>query len=98
MTNTLLEKPKIKTGALATGIIARMPGTAEEVKLLVLDAMGELASETGRLAPEGPLVSLSFSPSLVNRAGKEVYFLVIKGFLKGQVAWEQRLGNFRFHS
>ena len=96
MTNAVLEKAKAVSQA--TGIVTRMPSAADEVRLVVLDSMGNLASETSKASPEGPMVTLSFNPSLMEKAGKELYFLVVKGLVKGNLAWEQRLGAFRFHA
>jgi hypothetical protein len=89
-----MEKPK---GALlATGIITRIPAPADEVKLLVLNALGAVVSESSKLSPDA-MVTLGFSASLMDKAGTEPYFLLVKGFTKGNLAWEQRLGYFRFH-
>ena len=94
MSTVLMEKPR--AAAVATGIITRIPAPADEAKLLVLNAMGAVVSETSKLSPES-VVTLSFTSSLVDKAGKEPYFLLVKGFVKGALAWEQRLGNFQFH-
>lgn len=81
----------------ATGVITRMPAAADEVKLIVLDSMGEVASESTRSAPEHGMVGLNFSNALIQKAGTEIYFLMVKGYLKGVQVWEQRLGRFSFH-
>ena len=47
---------------------------------------------------EAGLVGLNFSDALIRKAGKEPYFLTAKGYLKGALAWEQRLGRYAFHS
>lgn len=89
---TILER------GISTGIITRMPAAADEVKLVVLNAMGEVASEFSRPATDLGLIGLNFSNALIQKAGKEVYFLMVKGYVKGTLVWEQRLGRFYFHS
>lgn len=88
----------ISARGTATGIITHMPAPADEVKLVVLNALGEIASETVRSVSDAGLVGLSFSSALVQKAGKEPYFLMVKGSVKGAPAWEQRLGRYTFHS
>src|ERR1700758_3339100 len=88
----------ISARGIATGIVTHMPAAADEVRLVVLNAIGEVASEQGKPVAETGLVSLNFSDSLIQKAGKEVYFLMVKGYLKGALAWEQRLGRYTFHS
>jgi hypothetical protein len=97
MVSTVLEKPKATVASLVTGIVSRMPAPADEVKLVVLNSLGEVASERSRLA-DGPLANLSFESRLLERAGKEPYFLLVQGLVKGKLAWEQRLGSIRFHA
>jgi hypothetical protein len=88
----------ISARGTATGIVTRMPAAADEVRLVVLNAVGEVVSEQAKAAAEVGLITLNFSASLVEKAGKEMYFLMVKGYLKGNLAWEQRLGRFSFHS
>ena len=88
----------ISARGIATGIITRMPAAADEVKLVVLNSIGEIASEFSKPAPDSGLVGLNFSDALIQKAGKGPYFLMVKGYLKGALAWEQRLGRFSFHS
>ena len=87
----------ISAQGTATGIVTRMPAAADEVKLVVLNALGETVSEQGKPAGEVGLIGLNFSNALIDKAGKEVYFLMVKGYVKGALAWEQRLGRFSFH-
>jgi hypothetical protein len=93
----ILEKPKATLASLVTGIVSRMPAPADEVKLVVLNSLGEVASESTR-AVDGPLANFSFESRLLDKAGKEPYFLLVKGLVKGKLAWEQRLGSLRFHA
>lgn len=88
----------ISARGIATGIVTQMPAAADEVKLTVLNSLGEVVSEFSKPTSESGLVGLNFSNSLIQKAGKEFYFLMIKGYLKGAPAWEQRLGRFSFHS
>lgn len=88
----------ISPRGIATGIVTQMPAAADEVKLVVLNSLGEVASEMSKPAGETGLIGLNFSQALINKAGKEVYFLMVKGYVKGNLAWEQRLGRFVFHS
>jgi hypothetical protein len=91
-------KGQISRSGTATGIITRMPAAADEVKLVVLNSIGEVASEFSRPVMELGLLSLNFNADLVKTAGNEIYFLMVKGYLKGSLAWEQRLGRFRFRN
>jgi hypothetical protein len=75
-----------------------MPGAADQVKLVVLNSLGEIASETSKPASEAGLVALNFTDLLIQKAGKEVYFIMAKGYVKGALVWEQRLGRYSFHS
>ena len=74
-----------------------MQAAADEVRLVVLNSVGDVVSEQGKPATEIGLIGLNFSSSLVDKAGKEIYFLMVKGYVKGTLAWEQRLGRFSFH-
>lgn len=80
----------------ATGVITKMAGPADEVKLVVLNALGEVAGETSRPAGEPGLIGLNFASQLLDRGGNEPHFVVVKGYVKGALAWEQRLGRFNF--
>ena len=82
----------------ATGIVTRMPAAADEVRLVVLNAVGDVVSEFSKPATEIGLIGLNFNDALVQKPGKEIYFLMVKGYMKGNLAWEQRLGRFNFHS
>jgi hypothetical protein len=86
----------ISTRGTATGIVTRMPAAADEVRLVVLNALGDVVSDQGRPAQEAGLIALNFSDALIQKAAKEVYFLMVKGFVKGALSWEQRLGRFSF--
>jgi hypothetical protein len=88
----------ISARGIATGIVTRTPAAADEVRLVVLNSVGDVVSEQAKPVGEIGLVTLNFSGSLVEKAGKEIYFLMVKGYLKGNLAWEQRLGRFSFHS
>src|SRR5258706_15724061 len=96
MSPAVLERPK--AASVATGIITRMPAAADEVKFLVLNAQGDVASESTHPAPDGSTVTLSFQPRLMDQAGSEVYFLLVEGYSKGKLAWEQSLGRYQFHA
>lgn len=95
MATVLMEKTQ--AAVLATGIITHLPAPADEVKLLVLNAMGAVVSEETKRNPDAGLVTLSFNSTLVDKARTEPYYLLVKGFVKGNLAWEQRLGTFHFH-
>jgi hypothetical protein len=89
---------QIHAPAGTSGIVTHMPAAADEAKLVVLNSLGEVVSETGHRVSEEGLVTLNFSEALERKAGKEDYYLLVKGYLKGALAWEQRLGRFHFHA
>lgn len=95
MAPVLMEKPTVTR--LATGIITHMPAPADEVKLVVFDAKGNVVSEDSKHSSDGGFVTLNFKANLIDKAGTEPYVLLVKGFTKEALAWEQRLGNFHFH-
>jgi hypothetical protein len=88
----------ISNRGIATGIVTRMPAAADEVRLVVLNALGDVVSEQPKPVSEVGPIGLNFSDALLQKAGKEIYFLMVKGYVKGALAWEQRLGRFTFHS
>jgi hypothetical protein len=90
----------IRPAGRPTGIITRMPAPADEVRLIVLNSLGEAVSETVRpvLPAEQGAVALDYGPEWRDEAGNAIYFLLVQGFLKGTLVWEQRLGRTRFHS
>jgi hypothetical protein len=89
---------KISPSGTATGIITMMPAPADQAKLVILNSLGDVASETIRDVADHGMVALNYNQGFLDQAGKELYFLVVKGYLKGSQVWEQRLGRMRFHT
>lgn len=90
-------KAPISSSGTVTGVITAMPAAADEVRLVVLNSLGELASEERKPVKEIGLVALDFGDALIKNAGKEIYFLMVQGYVKGAQVWEQHLGRYRFH-
>ncbi len=97
------KQPAIYKGVIApagraTGIIVAMAGKADLVSLVVLNSIGDVVSDDSRpvASSEQGAVSLSFKSYFIESAQNEIYFLVVKGFLKGGLVWESRLGRFQF--
>ena len=90
-------KGAIRPAGRPTGIIARLPAPADEVRLIVLNGLGEAVSESVRPVPlsEQGAVALDFGTEWRDTSGNSIYFLLVQGFLKGTLVWEKRLGRMR---
>jgi hypothetical protein len=75
------------------GVVVRTPEAADELQLIVLNSLGEVVSKFSRGPAEAGLQALDFEAGLRNRVSDGLAFGLIKGLVKGQVAWERRLGR-----
>lgn len=73
-----------------SGVVIKTQGPADEVRLTVLSPNGLSMGETVKLTNDN-MVILDFPG-----AAKGLGFMVAKGYLKGALQWESRLGRFQF--
>lgn len=88
----------ISPAGAVSGVVTKIQGPSDEVRLVVLNSLGDVISETVRPVSSNDLglVPLSFQASVSQRAGSAPCFMVVKGFLKGAPSFETLLGTVRF--
>jgi hypothetical protein len=87
---------KISSSETLTGVIAPMLGPAEDVELQVLNSKGEVVSDSSKHVTEQGPVALNFQEPFISKHAAGIYSLLVKGFKKGHLAWQESLGRIKF--